>query len=402
MPRLALRHVLILACAAPGAAMAADPTGLPSCNAFLQAYRQCAASPGIPEAARPGILQSIESMGSSFRDAAAGSERARRTIAAQCVQTHAAVRQSLVRSFNCDFPAPAEASAGANAGAGSPAAAAPDPEQQETVKANAWVKAQNDLVQWNHMERDLASYLSGNERMLKPGAKPSPDNWYEFSIGNFDTVIARLRDAAALPGTVPGVDKAGAALLAALEDVNPVIKRLSRYQTTREFKEDNYKLAREQHPILVSGMKAAIQAADTFSSALFDRGMERDERRVGTLPKGSLEQRLLATSLSARRAVRQHDRLRPRADTAPMLAALAELSDNNKALLATLDAAAPKPDSSCTSYASYVDSMIGSGRDLARDIRGGSNPSSTSESFIRAFNRSVDYLTRCERRLAGQ
>ena len=395
----------VLACALPpGLALAQAgsddaPTGIAACDAFLKAYAQCAATPGLPGNVRDGIAGAIPALRSSFRNAPRG-----RDSGAECLQLHGSMRQGLVQAYKCDFPAPdGTAAATGPAPSAAPAAQpAPDPNQQEAVKANAWVKAQNDLAEWHHMERDLASYLQGTERMPKPGAKPNFNNWYDFGISGFGSVIEELRAAAALPGAVPEVDAAGASLLAALEAVDPIITRLSRYQTTREFKEDNYKLAREQHPVLVARMKAAIKATDLFSTALFDRGMARDEQRVASLPKGSLQQRLMATSLSARRAVRQHDLLQPRADTKPMLAAAAELSDNNTALLATLDATKPKPDSYCNSYSEYIDAMIGSGRDLARDIHDGSNPSSSSGAFIRAYNNSVDKMASCMERQAGR
>ena len=394
----------VLACTLPGVALAQTssddtPTGIAACDAFLKAYAQCAATPGLPGNVRDGIAGAIPSLRSNFRNAPRG-----RDAGAECLQLHGSMRQGLVQAYKCDFPAPDGIAAAAGpAPATAPATRpAPDPSQQEAAKANAWIKAQNRLAEWHHMERDLASYLQGTERMPKPGAKPNPNNWYDFGISGFGNVIEELRAAAALPGTIPEVDDAGANLLAALEAVDPIITRLSRYQTTREFKEDNYKLAREQHPILVARMKAAIKAADLFSTALFDRGMARDEQRVASLPKGSLQQRLMATSLSARRAVRQHDLLQSRADTKPLLAAITELSDNNGALLATLNATKPKPDSYCNSYSEYIDTMIGSGRDLARDIRSGSNPSDTSQAFIRAYNNSVDKMASCQERQAGR
>lgn len=390
----ALPHGAALAQATSGAA----PTGIESCDAFLRAYAQCAATPGLPGNVRDSIAGAIPTLRSSFRGAPGS--RAYRDTGAECLQLHGALRQSLIENYKCDFPAPAAAAGSSSAGAAPAAQPAPGPDQQEVAKANAWTEAQNDLAEWHHMERDLASYLQGAERMPRPGAKPNANNWYSFNVSGFGSVIEKLRAAAALPGTIREVDEAGAALLAALEAVDPIITRLSRYQATREFKEDNYKLAREQHPILVARMKAAIKAADLFGTVLFDRGMARDEQRVASLPKASLAQRLLATSLSARRAVRQHDLLQPRGDTAPMLAAVAELSNNNKALLATLDAAKPKPDSYCTSYSEEIDIMVGSGRDLARDIRGGGNPSDTSEKFVRAYNKSVDKMASCQEREA--
>jgi hypothetical protein len=56
------------------------PVGVESCDAFLEAYAQCAASPGVPEAARPGI----NTMRESFRDSVLRNEVARPTLAYQC------------------------------------------------------------------------------------------------------------------------------------------------------------------------------------------------------------------------------------------------------------------------------------------------------------------------------
>lgn len=77
--------------------------------------------------------------------------------------------------------------------------------------------------------------------------------------------------------------------------------------------------------------------------------MARDEARAGTLPQGSVPQRLLAASLATRRAVRAHDALRPR--------------DNPAALLDTIGSATPKPGSACTGYFEEIDTMVGAGRD---------------------------------------
>ena len=394
----------VLACTLPGVALAQTssddtPTGIAACDAFLKAYAQCAATPGLPGNVRdgiPGPYPPSAAVSATPQGAAMQAPNAC-NCTAPCGRDW--FKLTSATSLPRTAPPPQPDQPPATASATRPA---PDPSQQEAAKANAWIKAQNRLAEWHHMERDLASYLQGTERMPKPGAKPNPNNWYDFGISGFGNVIEELRAAAALPGTIPEVDDAGANLLAALEAVDPIITRLSRYQTTREFKEDNYKLAREQHPILVARMKAAIKAADLFSTALFDRGMARDEQRVASLPKGSLQQRLMATSLSARRAVRQHDLLQSRADTKPLLAAITELSDNNGALLATLNATKPKPDSYCNSYSEYIDTMIGSGRDLARDIRSGSNPSDTSQAFIRAYNNSVDKMASCQERQAGR
>lgn len=86
------------------------PVGVESCDAFLEAYAQCAASPGVTEAARPSIRQGINTMRESFRDLVARNAAARPTVAYQCAQAHEAVRKRLIEAFKCDFPAAPPAS----------------------------------------------------------------------------------------------------------------------------------------------------------------------------------------------------------------------------------------------------------------------------------------------------
>ncbi len=89
-----------------------EPVGIETCDAFLAAYAQCAASPSVPEAVRPGLRQGIATTRDGFRTAIAGNERARRTVEFQCAQAHGVIRERLVAAYGCDFPTPsAEAAA---------------------------------------------------------------------------------------------------------------------------------------------------------------------------------------------------------------------------------------------------------------------------------------------------
>lgn len=382
------------------AAAHAQGTGVPSCDAFLDAYQKCAGSPGVPEAARPAMLLGIGQMRTSFREAAANPVAAR-ALAKSCADTHASVRQSMVSSFKCDFP-----QADVVADTAPPPAETPRPrpagsaEQQEIAKANAWVDAQNYIVSWHHLNQDLRQYQETYARNVpKAGAKPAPDATFYFNISDFDGLLERLRKAQELPGTIPGVDEAGARLLTALDGLNPVVKRLTRYRSTREYQEDGFKLAREQNDAVVSGMKAASKAADLFGAALGERELVRDEKRLTTLPEGSLARMLMRASLDARRVVAQQDLLEPRADVKPMADAVAALAASNEALHARLDATSPKPSSYCTGYAEYVDSMVGNGRGVVRDMRGNGSPAGNARDVIRDYNRSIDALKDCRKEL---
>lgn len=380
------------------------PVGVESCDAFLEAYAQCAASPGVPEAARPGIRQGINTMRESFRDSVLRNEAARPTVAYQCAQAHEAVRKSLVDAFKCDFPAAPAASQALLQSPppppGSPRATArpaPTPEAQALAKANAYTEAQNHLVRSHPLEQQLADYRRDNERVLKLGTKFGANAWYHFGIVDFDGVIDELEKAVALPGVVPEVDAQASRLLAALREVNPILKALTRYQTTREFKEDGFKFAREQHAILVPRVDAAAKAMDAYGTALFEREIARDELRLAALPEDAPARRLLSTSLTLRRAVRRFEALGPKADVAPFLAALGEVSNANRHLGTVLDGMSPKANSSCTGYTDTVASVIGHGRDVARDIRAKSDPSQPAQRFNETYNRSVRDLESCHK-----
>lgn len=240
MPRLPLLASLLLMLPAEAGA---QPIGVPACDAFLKAYAQCAATAKGPDAMRSGIAQGVESMRSSYLEDAKRGNAGLRRLAARCPDEHELVRTSLTKNIQCDFPA---------------AVAAPPPvldaAELVTEKVNAWVDAQNFIVQWEKFPQQLADYQEGFARLPKPGTKAGAGASYSFSLGDYDQLIERLRKAAAMPASVPGVDEAGARLLAALETLNPLTKRLKRYRDTREFQEDNYALAREQHPAVLHSL----------------------------------------------------------------------------------------------------------------------------------------------------
>ncbi|MCJ2074056.1 YiiG family protein [Methylobacterium sp. E-016] len=402
---------LAVALATPTMAVSpVTPVDVESCDAFLAAYAQCAASPGVPETVRPNIRQGINTMRDSFREAVARNEAARPIVAYQCAQAHEAVRKSMVDAFKCDFPVlppasqallqtPPTATAG-RAPAQAPVRAAPpppSPEAQEQAKVNAYTEAQNHLVRSHPLERQLAAYRRDNERVLKLGTKLGANAWYHFGIVDFDEVIDELEKATALPSTVPEVDPQAARLLASLRELNPTLKALTRYQTTREFKEDGYKFAREQHLILVPKVEAAAKAMDAYGTALFERELARDDRRAAAMPEDAPARRLLTTSLALRRAVQRFEALGPKADVGPFLAALGEVSNANRQLGTTFDAMTPKANSSCTGYTDTVASVIGHGRDVARDIKTKGDPSQPAQLFNDTYNRSVRDFESCQR-----
>ena len=363
----------------------AQSTGVPACEAFLKAYAQCAATAKGPEVMRSSIAQAAETMRSSYLEDARRGNAGLRRLAARCPSEHELVRTSITRNVQCDFPA-------------ATTVAAPVLDAQELVseKVNAWVEAQNFIVEWEKFDEQLADYQGGYARLPRPGAKVRGDASYSFSLSGYDQLIERLQKAAAMPATVPGVDEAGERLLAVLQPLNPIIIRLKRYRDTRGFQEDGFALAREQHPAMLAGLQQAGKAAVLFSTALSDREMVRDEQLVTTLPEGTLPRLLLQARLSARRVLRAQDALEPKGDTKPLAAAIATLQASNTALHDKLDATRPKPDSDCMRTAEDMDEMVGKGR----EITGGGKRASTGNELIRAYNNLVDHMGRCRKSLA--
>lgn len=402
--------VALLAAGSPAAVAqqgsAPEPLGIETCDAFLSAYEACASGPGVPDTLRTALRQSITSMRDGFRQAARD-ERARKTIAYQCAQSHPVVRQRVMEAFKCDFPAPSAASAALAAQMPTPGrpstdkpAASAQPasaDVQAAAKANAYVEVQNTIVTFHPFARQLADYLKGNDRVLRAGAKLDGNSWYSFGVPDCDALITRLKAAIERPGEVPEVDGRAKALLAALEALNPTIKALNRYQNTREFRDDAFKFAREQHPIFAGRMEAAVRAANAYGDGLFDRELARDERKLAALAPDAPPARLLATSLAVKRAVRRYEALGPKSDPGPFQAALADVSAANGRLLTTLDALNPKASTSCTGYVKTIDSVVGHGRDVVRDLRSGGDLAQPSQLFGMYYNRSVEDLSSCNR-----
>lgn len=404
-PRLLLALSAALS-ATPALAQSPDaaPVGIGACDTFLAAYARCVASPGVPDAVRGGLVQSMAGMRTSFRDAGARSPEARDAIRQQCAASHDMVRTRMIEAFRCDFPAAAAMPVVADLPLPPPAVPTPaatpaaSPAEQTDAKADAYTAVQNHIVESHAMAKELSDHLTNNERVLKLGTRLGADAWYLFGIADFDDVIEELQQAIALPGAVPDVDARAAGLLAALRAVNPTVRELAHYQKTREFKEDDFRLARERQPALVSGMRTAIDASDAFSTALFDRRMAIDERQLAALPAGSLAQGLLSASLATRRLVRRYDALRKPADVAAFLAVLADVVAANRKLAATADGLSPRPDSSCIDYSEALDTLVGHGRDMARDVRAGGDPSQPAALFATAYNSSIDAHVRCMRK----
>jgi|GEM_PF-5495368 len=382
---------------------AAQPVGIGVCDNFLAAYSQCAASSAVPEAARGAIQQGIDSMRTSFRSAAGQSAAARESIRQQCVSSHDMVRTRMIEAFKCEFPAASAMPVVADAPVQTPtpapaakaAAVADDPAVSVAKKVNAYTKVQNDIVETHPMGKQLAEHIRNNERVLKLGTKLGANAWYLFGIDDFDRQITDLKAAMAMPGSVPEVDPAAAGLLTAMEAVNPVIKELYRYQKTRDFKEDGFKLAMAREKPLEDGMRGAMAASDAFSTALFERRMGIDEARLAGLKTGSLAYGLLGTSLKTRVLLRRYDAMEKPADVPAFLSALDEVRASNKALMAIGDGLSPKANSYCADYSEALDALIGHGRDLAATVKAKRDPGDESGAFARDYNKSVDYYGRC-------
>ena len=282
-------------------------------------------------------------------------------------------------------------------GSSPPAATAQTPEAQAMAKANAYTEAQNHLVRSHPLEQQLADYRRDNERVLKLGTKLGANAWYHFGIVDFDGVVDELEKAVALPGVVPEVDAQAA----------PAAGGPTRGQSHPEgadalsdhagiqggWLQVRPRAARDPRPPRRGGR----QGDGRVWHGLFEREIARDERRLAALPEDAPARRLLSTSLTLRRAVRRFEALGPKADVAPFLAALGEVSNANRHLGTVLDGMSPKANSSCTGYTDTVASVIGHGRDVARDIRAKGDPGQPAQRFNETYNRSVRDLETCQK-----
>ncbi len=390
-----------LSLCSPALAEDAASVGIGTCDNFLTAYAQCLQSPGVPSDAKAAIQQGIDNLRDSFRNAAAQGPSARSSIGQQCTSSHEMVRARMIEAFKCEFPAASAMPVVADMPAPEPAPATPmtkaatDPAVEVARKVNAYTKVHNDIVDTHPMGKQLAEHIRNNERVLKLGTKLGANAWYLFGIDDFDRQIADLKEAMALPGLVPEIDPAAAALVSAMETVNPVIQMLYRYQKTRDFKQDGFKLAMAQEKPLEDGMRGVMAASDGFSKALFERRMKIDERRVEAMPAGSLAQTLLSTSLKTRVLLRQYDTLGKPADVPAFVAALDAVRTSNRTLMEVAGAMSPKANSYCAEYSEALDALIGHGRDLAEAVKVKQRSGDASEAIARDYNHSVDYYSKC-------
>ena len=386
----------------PALAEESASIGIGTCDNFLTAYAQCVQSPGVPSDAKAAIQQGIDNLRATFRSAAAQGPSARSSIGQQCTSSHELVRARMIEAFKCDFPPASAMPVVADAPASEPAPApvtkaAVDPAVESARKVNAYTKVHNDIVETHPMGKQLAEHIRNNERVLKLGTKLGANAWYLFEIDDFDRQIADLKEAMALPGPVPEIDPAASALVSAMETVNPVIQTLYRYQKTRDFKQDGFKLAMAQEKPLEDGMRSVMAASDGFSKALFERRMKIDERRVDAMAAGSLAQTLLSTSLKTRLLLRQYDSLGKPADVPAFVAAIDAVRTSNRTLMEVTGAMSPKANSYCAEYSEALDSLIGHGRDLADAVKAKQSAGDASAAFARDYNSSIDYYAKCLR-----
>ena len=380
------RLLLAAALAATTPALA-QSTGVPACEAFLQAYAQCAATAAGPDLLRSGVAQAVESLRSSYREEAKRGNVGLRRLAERCPVEHELVRTSLTKNVQCTFPAPAPA-----------AAPTLDPKQEEAEKFSAWIEASNYMVKWEKFPKQLADYQEAYAQIPKAGGKTRTDASYRYSPSDYDGLVDRLRKATAMRAPIPAVDEAGARLLETLVTLGPVARRLKRYRDTREFEVDGFALAREQHPAMLRGLTEAVAAADAFTTALGERERIRDEALLASLPDASIPKLMLQASLAARRALREHEATAAKGDPRTFGDAVAALRTADDALHDKLETTSPKPDSACTRVAEDLDAMVGRGRELARAPRS----VDTANAFIGAYNDGVEHMDRCRKALADR
>ncbi len=384
------RAALLCVFAAPALAQP-GPIGVAECDTFIAAYQTCARTPGLPDDRRATVQEGVDTLTTTLKTQA-GRWFGRGDMSKECLQLHATLRRSMVASYKCDFPTNAAVTAADATQQADGASPEQSAERQRIAKENAYTATQNNFLARYKLSSYESEYLTDNRAVLTEGAKLPASPRFFFPVPTIDTATQSLADAVALPGTVPDIDPAANTLLAAMQTLAPIVSKLERYQTTQAYEDDHFKLARETTPAFLAALKATVQAAAAYQRALGQHEIARDQARIKSLPEGSLEQRLVQTSLAARGTVTAYRDL-TRSNTAPFAEALGTLNTVG----GTLAEAVKGADSACVIYSSGIDRLVGEGRDLLREMRGTSDPSRAAEGFISQYNTAVDDLNRCQR-----
>lgn len=258
------------------------------------------------------------------------------------------------------------------------------------AKVNAYTESYNKLIGYFGL-LDIAKRYRENRI-----AGQSPRDTIYVNEGAIEAALTRLKEARAMPGGTPTLDRAADALIAALDKVMARLGPLKTYYDSRAYRDDALARGKREDPLMLAEFDAAIAEAGRFDSALtatrharLEGELARLKEAGNTLGYNTKVELKHAEDLLALfptpAAIRDPANFR-RGDA--LVATLETLLAEQRTAIAAAKAAASASDQPDSGHASVVDgltSLIGDYRDLRQ-----SKDPSEYESMIRRYNSAID------------
>lgn len=279
-------------------------------------------------------------------------------------------------------------------GEATPAGAGAD--AQVGAKVSAYTEAHNKLIDTFGLTETARRYM--DERI----AAKSPSDSISISDGWIEQALAKFKEARAMPGDTPALDRAGDALIAALDKVMARLVPLNTYYDGKAYKDDGLARGRREDPLMVAEFRAALAEADRFDQALsgarrarLDVELARLKEAGNVLGYNSKLELKQAEDLLALfpdpAAVRDAARY-ARADA--LVASLEKLLAEQRAAYAAAKARAAPTDQPDYGHSSVVDSLTSMIGDY-REMRQSKDPSDF-EDLVKEYNRAVESANRID------
>jgi len=283
----------------------------------------------------------------------------------------------------------------------SPSAASHSGAELAEEKLAKYAAAQDDLA--NHpFDREVQQYDEVNSAALAasiPGRRGAvPMTYYRNPSSPVSPIISLLTEAQAIQADLGPLDASATKLLAALNALNPTIKDMNTYISSRQIDTDGGAKAREFDPIYHAQMKDAQAAEAEFSHALSVRKLESDRAKLATMKPDSIEYNLNSTFFATRTAA---DHLEeavgdpdPKDAVAAFVSSIPAIETANAGLTKAL-AAASGPLDSCKSYNAKTTHLIATGQETAKDPFGRLPHETKLQAFIGEYNGTIPDLNGC-------
>jgi hypothetical protein len=261
-----------------------------------------------------------------------------------------------------------------------------DPAQ---AKLDTYVEGYNKLIGTFGLTETTDTY----ERQKIEGK--SPTDTISISTGWIDQAVTKLKAARALPGGPADLDKAGDALIAALDKVQARLAPLNTYYESKAYKEDNLARGKREDPLMRADFKAALASSEAFDVPLKRERHARVQTELAALKnKGNM----LAydTKLALQQAEELVDLFNTPEDVKnpqviahgdTLVAEIEKTLADQRTAFAAAKAKNPSdsPDLDYTSVERHLNTMVGNFRDLKQ-----SHDPSGFKSLVESYNDAVE------------